>query len=478
MDKYKSLLTNIGLFGISSIAVKAITFFLVPLYTYYLTVDEFGITDMFTLVITRFGPLLIVESQRALLRFGYDDSENKKDYTTVVFWLTVAGSLLAAVLLPLLDLPIFGGLGEYKLIFWFSISLSLFQQFFDKIARILNQVILITWASIMSALSTMLSAVIFLPLLGKGLDGFFYSFIVGSVVGCIFYVVKGGYYSFIGSPINKKLINPMRKLLHFGFPLLLTTISWGINNVIASRFIIISFLGIGASGLYAAATKIPNLVLVATSIFQDAWNLSAFQEYKHNNITKYFNTVYNIFNSLILLIVSTIIFSSQWLAVVILQKDFYSAWQIIPILVWALYYGALYTFYESIYMTKMKTSRLSYSLIIGMSVCVLLTFLGVKYIGILGAAFGLLVSNFVIWIIRVFDSKSLINISHRVELIIPQQILLAALSMMAAFTDGTELFWIRICLYFALLALIILQLYPSLKNLVSFFKNKRKMITE
>ncbi len=41
MNKYKTLLLNIGLFGINTVATKLITFLLVPLYTYYLSTKEF-----------------------------------------------------------------------------------------------------------------------------------------------------------------------------------------------------------------------------------------------------------------------------------------------------------------------------------------------------------------------------------------------------------------------------------------------------
>ena len=37
MNKYRTLLLNIGLFGINTVATKLITFLLVPLYTYYLS---------------------------------------------------------------------------------------------------------------------------------------------------------------------------------------------------------------------------------------------------------------------------------------------------------------------------------------------------------------------------------------------------------------------------------------------------------
>ena len=46
MSKYVDLIKNIGLFTLSNFAVKLVAFQLVPLYTYYLSTAEYGVTDM------------------------------------------------------------------------------------------------------------------------------------------------------------------------------------------------------------------------------------------------------------------------------------------------------------------------------------------------------------------------------------------------------------------------------------------------
>ena len=46
MGKYKDLMVNTGLFAFTQIATKLITFFLVPLYTAYMSTADFGVTDM------------------------------------------------------------------------------------------------------------------------------------------------------------------------------------------------------------------------------------------------------------------------------------------------------------------------------------------------------------------------------------------------------------------------------------------------
>ena len=46
MSKYKKLIKNILLFALSSFIPKAMSFFLVPIYTAYLTTGEYGVSDL------------------------------------------------------------------------------------------------------------------------------------------------------------------------------------------------------------------------------------------------------------------------------------------------------------------------------------------------------------------------------------------------------------------------------------------------
>ena len=78
MNKYRTLLLNIGLFGINTVATKLITFLLVPLYTYYLSTKEFGITDMSLTVISLVLPIASMSISDAVLRFVIDDSNDQK----------------------------------------------------------------------------------------------------------------------------------------------------------------------------------------------------------------------------------------------------------------------------------------------------------------------------------------------------------------------------------------------------------------
>ena len=100
MNKYRTLLLNIGLFGINTVATKLITFLLVPLYTYYLSTKEFGITDMSLTVISLVLPIASMSISDAVLRFVIDDSNDQKkndrssDRISCFFWFLFSDVML------------------------------------------------------------------------------------------------------------------------------------------------------------------------------------------------------------------------------------------------------------------------------------------------------------------------------------------------------------------------------------------------
>ena len=83
MHKYKELLLNTGLFAISSVSAKLIGFVLVPLYTFYLSTGEYGITDMSVTVITLLTPLCTCSIADAVLRYALDDKEYRAKYMSI-----------------------------------------------------------------------------------------------------------------------------------------------------------------------------------------------------------------------------------------------------------------------------------------------------------------------------------------------------------------------------------------------------------
>ena len=94
MSSYKYLLKNVGLFTISEFASKFITFFMLPLYTYYLSTEEYAVIDLIQVTQNLIIPVVTLSIADAVLRFAFDRNEN----TGEIFTLGVCVAAVASVL--------------------------------------------------------------------------------------------------------------------------------------------------------------------------------------------------------------------------------------------------------------------------------------------------------------------------------------------------------------------------------------------
>ena len=72
MKKYKDLAKNIILFAIGNFVPKLISFVLVPIYTAFLSTDEYGISDLINVTVSLFIPIITFTITDAILRYSLD----------------------------------------------------------------------------------------------------------------------------------------------------------------------------------------------------------------------------------------------------------------------------------------------------------------------------------------------------------------------------------------------------------------------
>ncbi|EFA23926.1 lipopolysaccharide biosynthesis protein [Bifidobacterium gallicum] len=412
MSKYGNLLKNIGLFTISNIALKLITFILIPLYTYYLTTAEYGLTDMLNTVMWIATPVFSLSVSDAVLRYCIEAKGNKlqqSSYVTIGFTVVALSCVLAAVCIPVLDLPFFGGLGDYKLWYILCFATLSFNNFFSNVARGLDQVTLMAVSSVFSSLTNIGVGVLTIAFMGMGINGFFLSMVLGYSVGCLTYVLGGHPLALLRFQALKQ--RAMYKTLFlYSLPLIPNTLFWWASQCI-NRFFITGMLGIGASGLFAAASKIPSFLNMVSGIFLQAWNLSAFQESESKERERFFNNIYQLFNFAVLLCAVILIPASPFIAKFLFQKDFYQAWLLAPVLLVSFYYGSLSAFYGSLYTASLKTKALFTTTLYGAVTCVIGTWILVQTVGLQGAGIASAISNVVVWLTRMVDSKHIITIT-------------------------------------------------------------------
>ena len=464
MSKYVNLIKNVGLFAFSNFAVKLITFFLVPLYTYYLSTAEYGITDMLSTVVWILTPLGTLSVADATLRFCIEKKDNARSYASVGFGITLFSCLVVACLLPCLDISFFGGLGEHKLWFLLCYAAMSFQGYFSSLSRGVGQVSVMAVASAFSAIINIVCTIPTIVLWGWGVNGFFVSLFLGNVAGCAWYLVVGKLYRYL--TFDKSFIADLKPMLRYSIPLVPNALFWWMIQGI-NRFFITGMIGIAASGIFAAASKIPSLLKLLTGVFEQAWSLSAFQEFKSKDSSRFFNLIYHIYNSCLATCIAILIPLSQWIASFFLQKDFFSAWVLVPTLLISFYYSTLNAFYGSIYTSSMKTRFLFVTTMIGGIVCVFFNYIFLLAYGLIGACVASAISNAVVWILRVSDSRKIIEIRLNLISVILTNIVLIAMAFMTSLQVEN---WLILDIF--LIGIMILVHSVELKPYIRILKNK------
>ena len=417
MSKYKYLIKNLGLFTLSSISTKLITFFLLPLYTYYLTTEEYGTTDLVNTTVQLFLPILTLSIIEAVLRFALDHNENKKNVFSIGLCITVLSSLVILSISPLLGfIP---GLEDCKLFLCGIYVVTAFNSLFSTFARTIDQVKIIAVASIISTLITCGLNILLISYFHLGLNGYFWSLILGNLIGCIVYFIWGRYYRYISYRLVDKAL--LKRMLLYCIPMIPNALFWWANSSI-NRYFLTAMVSVSAVGLFAAASKIPSMLNMVTSIFQQAWSVSAIQEYQSEESSKFFSRIYEVYHLCILAASCFLILFSKWIGLFLLQKEFYEAWIFVPWLVLGFYYSALNTFYGTIYTASKKTKFLFTTTILGTFIGVVFNLIFIPFWGVTGASIDTCISHFVVWIARVLDSKKILHVDVDQKCMISSQI--------------------------------------------------------
>ena len=288
----------------------------------------------------------------------------------------------------------------------------------------------------------------------------------------MFVVAKLWRYVNFRTGLRKSTVFPMLK---YCIPLIPTIILWWIINV-SDQYMVTYFNGVSVSGIYTSAYKIPNFVTIFASIFIDAWQLSAVDEYDNKGKSEFFTKVFKTYSGALLAVGALLIAGSRIITDLYLGEDYYDSWHYVPILVIATTFSNLVNFYASVYMAEKKSMLSMMTAGTGAVLNVVLNFILIPVMGPYGAAIATAVSFVVVFVIRVINTKKFVNIKINYFTFIPSVVLLLAAAAVMIFEVAGE--WGSFGIACALAVCVILINIKSLLAIVPlvlqrFFKKRK-----
>ena len=220
--------------------------------------------------------------------------------------------------------------------------------------------------------------------------------IVGGVIGDL---KKGKY--------DKQLL---KEMLLYSAPLIFNNIAWWVIQS-SDKVMIEMYVGAAALGLYTVATRIPSLVNVVVSIFQQAWGISSIVEMDSTNDNGFYGNVLDVYLVLVFgasIVINAIIKPFMHIYV---GAEFYDAWRMAPILVVsAAAFSAVAAFYGSMYGALKKSVNNMVTTLVGAAVNILMNYLFIHLLGAMGAVVGTMISYFVLAVSRMIDVNRYVKI--------------------------------------------------------------------
>ncbi len=258
-----------------------------------------------------------------------------------------------------------------------------------------------------------------------------------------------------------------KSMLKFALPLIPTQIFWWIVSV-SDQYLVAFMISDSANGIYAAAYKVPTILMVVATIFMDAWQISAVQE---NNAqrARFFTKVFNAYQVIMLFASACLIPFSKLLTKILTSDAYYESWKYIPFLILATAFCNLVNFTGSVYMVEKRSVAALITTIMGAAINCGLNVILIPLWGIQGAAVATFISYFVVFVVRMIHTRQFIHIRFNTLRFTVNLVLILAQALVMIFEVPG---WLLYQLGFV--ALFILLNYKTLKtNLLGMVRKRR-----
>ena len=456
-SKNKKLATNIVLMFLVYFLPKVFSFFLVPLYTSYLTTEEYGISDLIISTASLLGPFIALSTPNAVLRFTI---ENKEDHRPI--WVAIRvyiwGMTVLSIGLIATNL-IFKIRLAYLFFVFIIVGSSVLADINLSYTRGIERMKLVAVCGIGSSLISILCNILFIVVFKMGLYGFLMASVAGYIFNITSTVVCNHRKIFAGKVVDDTFKNLHKEMLQFSIPTIFSGLSWWIVSS-SDRYFVSGLCGTSINGIYSVAYKIPTILQAVDNVFGQAWMYTLYDSYKTEEGKRYIVKVYDVYNFFFCFIGASLITITCPFAKILYSNDFYSAWRYVPPLVISIVLnsaGGLIGSFLSIY-KKTKTS-MTISLIAAATNVILNYVLIVILNDAMGAAIATALTFFVTWSLYTYEGMRCSNVKVKwkkalvmyfvltfqaATIIVSQNIIIASIGLVAMLiSNWNNILWAK-----------------------------------
>lgn len=393
MESTRKVISNSVIYTISGLLLRCFSFFLLPLYTAFLTTEDYGITSIANSFIATMSFIVALSTYSAISRFYVDYKDDpikvKRIYGTIstfVFVSTVVWDIILFIFRDELSKRVFQNIDFFPVVFLCLISLLFYCQH-TIFSTILISEQKAVKSSILNTIYFLVNLglnVLFVVIMQKGAVGVILATLIANLLYSLYFIIDLLAHKNIIICVDLK---PLKDILKYSIPLLPHNLSTSIA-LLVSKILIGDTNTLSTVGVYSIASTFGDISDTVQGYINTAY-VPWFFEQIHGKNDNYIQTIRNAVKALCAItgffFIGISLFSHDCI-LLLLNKSYSEAWKYVPFIVGVYAIKTAYYFYVSILFYDKKASKILFiATITGSLINILLSYIFIPIWGVYGS---------------------------------------------------------------------------------------------
>lgn len=409
----ESLIKNTTILTFGMICTKGLMFIMTPLFTRWLTANDYGTFDLMITYISLLVPLFSLSVGEAVFRNTLNEISSEKKQSIIFSSLIISLTGSGVAFLSIMLYTSFAK-KDCGIMFCFALFFvgEMFFSFCTYLLRGLKNMNAYTIGNIIYVVSLSILVPIFVLIFGLNLKGIILGYFFGDVLSIFTMLILGNLKKYIiNGKIEKSVI---KQILNYSLPMIPNAISWWIINV-SDRTIISMILGVSYNAIYAISNKVPALCTTFFSVFHLSWQQNATETMNDADRDFYYSKVMNNMFCIISSICIVVISLNYWFFKLLFSEYYFIGIYHSPILVLAIIFSMLAQFIGGIYVAQMKSKKNGLTTSLAASANILVNIFLISNLKLYAASISTFIAYFSLFIVRYIDINNSIKLKFDVK---------------------------------------------------------------
>ncbi len=403
------LIKNTGIYVIGRMLPQAAGLILLPVYTNYLSPQQYGIVESMLVLNAFLSILFSMATERSLFRLYYDYKTieaKKKLVGNITILILISGILLLGSVFLLREYisKIYSNIDfypyfVYSIVTAYGLSFAFIPQTLLQVQEKAMKFALMT----ILAFSLEVICILFFVIVEKQeAEGLLKGKMIATMLMLpiyIYIIKKNSIFSF-----NQDYI---KSILTFSLPMLLVLLTSWVNNM-SNRIFIEQFFNLTEVGLFSIAFKITSVVSIFLGALFTAYNPMFYRLANDTNQSQAKAKIVELHNLLAIVVLLAgflLVFFAKEIIILLLDEKYQESVNYIPILTLSVILVQLTGFHNLMIYQNKKSNIIMIIALIGSIFSITLNFIFIPSFGAYGAAWVAVVTSTIILLITIYASK-------------------------------------------------------------------------